>query len=67
MPFFGGRRTPSPVGSAHSSGPSFSVATPFFGLLLAATALVVTALTFLPADALGPVAEALILRRNGSF
>jgi K+-transporting ATPase ATPase A chain len=46
---------------------SLSPATPFFGLLLAATALVVTALTFLPADALGPVAEALILRHHGSF
>ena len=49
-----------------SSG-SLNPATPFFGLLLAATALVVTALTFLPADALGPVAEALILHRHGSF
>lgn len=29
--------------------------------------MVVTALTFLPADALGPVAEALILRRHGTF
>ena len=42
-------------------------ATPFFGVLLAVTALVVTALTFLPADALGPAAEALILHRHGSF
>jgi K+-transporting ATPase ATPase A chain len=46
---------------------SLNPATPFFGILLAATALVVTALTFLPADALGPVAEALILHRHGSF
>jgi K+-transporting ATPase ATPase A chain len=46
---------------------SLSPATPFFGMLLAATALVVTALTFLPADALGPLAEALILRHLGSF
>jgi K+-transporting ATPase ATPase A chain len=46
---------------------SLSPATPFFGMLLAATALVVTALTFLPADALGPLAEALILRHHGSF
>jgi K+-transporting ATPase ATPase A chain len=46
---------------------ALSPATIFFGVLLAATALVVTALTFLPADALGPVAEALILRRHGSF
>jgi K+-transporting ATPase ATPase A chain len=49
------------------SAGSLSPATWFFGVLLAATALVVTALTFLPADALGPVAEALILRRHGSF
>jgi K+-transporting ATPase ATPase A chain len=42
-------------------------ATPFFGLLLAATAIVVTALTFLPADALGPVAEALVLHQHGSY
>lgn len=44
-----------------------SVSTPLFGVLLGATALVVTALTFLPADALGPVAEALVLRRHGPF
>jgi K+-transporting ATPase ATPase A chain len=49
------------------SAGALSPATPFFGVLLAATALVVTALTFLPADALGPVAEALILRHHGSF
>jgi K+-transporting ATPase ATPase A chain len=46
---------------------SLDPSTAFFGLLLAATALVVTALTFLPADALGPVAEALVLHRHGSF
>ncbi len=46
---------------------AISTSTPFFGLLLAATALVVTALTFLPADALGPIAEALLLHRNASF
>lgn len=51
----------------HRSTGSLDPATPFFGMLLAATALVVTALTFLPADALGPVAEALILHRHGSF
>ena len=44
-----------------------SVATPLFGVLLAATALIVTALTFLPGDALGPVAEALLLHHNASF
>jgi K+-transporting ATPase ATPase A chain len=42
-------------------------ASPLFAILLAATALVVTALTFLPADALGPVAEALLLHRHASF
>jgi K+-transporting ATPase ATPase A chain len=41
-----------------------SVSTPLFGALLAAMALIVTALTFLPADALGPVAEALLLRHH---
>ena len=46
---------------------SLDPSTAFFGLLVAATGLVVTALTFLPADALGPVAEALILHRHGSF
>jgi K+-transporting ATPase ATPase A chain len=49
------------------SAGSLSPATWFFGVLLAATALIVTALTYLPADALGPVAEALLLRRHGSF
>jgi len=49
------------------SASALSPTTAFFGVLLAATALVVAALTFLPADALGPVAEALILRRHGSF
>jgi K+-transporting ATPase ATPase A chain len=56
-------RQPRNLNSAGDLDP----ATPFFGLLVAATALVVTALTFLPADALGPVAEALILHHNGSF
>jgi len=40
---------------------TFSTATPLFGALLGGTALIVAALTFLPADALGPVAEALML------
>jgi potassium-transporting ATPase potassium-binding subunit len=44
-----------------------SVSTPLFGMLLAATALIVTALTFLPADALGPIAEALALRHHAQF
>jgi K+-transporting ATPase ATPase A chain len=57
------------VRQPRNEGPSGALnpATPFFGLLLAATALVVTALTFLPADALGPVAEALLLRHHASF
>lgn len=44
---------------------TFSTATPVFGALLGATAIVVTALTFLPADALGPAAEALLLQGHG--
>jgi K+-transporting ATPase ATPase A chain len=44
-----------------------STTTPLFGVLLAATALVVTALTFVPADALGPIAEHLLLRAGQSF
>jgi K+-transporting ATPase ATPase A chain len=50
----------------HTSG-QLSTTTPVFGALLTATALVVTALTFVPADALGPVAEALLLRSGKSF
>jgi K+-transporting ATPase ATPase A chain len=46
---------------------AISTSSPFFGLLLGATALVVTALTFLPADGLAPIAEALLLHRNASF
>ena len=46
---------------------SLGTSTPFFGMLLIATALVVTALTFLPADALGPIAEALFLKRHMTF
>jgi K+-transporting ATPase ATPase A chain len=46
---------------------SLSASTPFFGALLIATALIVTALTFLPGDALGPIAEALVLHRHGTF
>jgi len=40
---------------------TFSTTTPLFGALLAGTAVIVTALTFLPADALGPIAESLML------
>ncbi|HEV3087909.1 MAG TPA: potassium-transporting ATPase subunit KdpA [Candidatus Elarobacter sp.] len=46
---------------------TLSTATPLFAVLLAGTALIVTALTFVPADALGPVAEALFLRGGKSF
>jgi K+-transporting ATPase ATPase A chain len=46
---------------------AISITSPMFAALLAATAVIVTALTFLPADALGPVAEALMLRHHGSF
>ncbi len=41
--------------------------TAFFGALLAAVIVVVGALTFLPADALGPIAEHLALRAGRSF
>ena len=44
-----------------------STTTPLFGVLLTATVLVVTALTFVPADALGPIAEQLLLRAGKSF
>jgi K+-transporting ATPase ATPase A chain len=44
-----------------------STTTPLFGALLTATALVVTALTFVPADALGPIAEQLVLQTGRSF
>jgi K+-transporting ATPase ATPase A chain len=46
---------------------TFRTTSPMFGLLLAATAIVVTALTFVPADALGPVAEHLLMRSGHSF
>jgi len=45
----------------------FNTATPLFGILLTATALIVTALTFVPADALGPVVEHLLLRTGATF
>jgi potassium-transporting ATPase potassium-binding subunit len=44
-----------------------STVTPLFGVLLTATALVVTALTFVPADALGPIAEALSMHAGKTF
>jgi K+-transporting ATPase ATPase A chain len=44
-----------------------STATPLFGILLGSTALIVTALTFVPADALAQVAEALLLRQGQTF
>jgi K+-transporting ATPase ATPase A chain len=44
-----------------------STATPLFGALLAATALIVTGLTFVPADALGPIAEHLALHTGRTF
>ncbi len=46
---------------------TLSTTTPLFGILLAGTALIVTALTFIPADALGPIAEALLLRDGRTF
>lgn len=41
--------------------------TPLFATLVAATSLVVTAVTYIPADALGPVAEALALQQQTLF
>jgi K+-transporting ATPase ATPase A chain len=58
------------VGKARNMGRTrgqFSTTTPLFGILLTATALVVTALTFIPADALGPIAEQLLLQSGKSF
>jgi K+-transporting ATPase ATPase A chain len=46
---------------------TLSTTTPLFGILLASTALIVTALTFVPADALAQVAEALLLRHGQTF
>jgi potassium-transporting ATPase potassium-binding subunit len=46
---------------------TFSTATPLFGVLLGTTALIVTALTFIPADALGPIAEALLLHGGHTY
>jgi K+-transporting ATPase ATPase A chain len=46
---------------------TLSTDTPLFGILLGSTALTVTALTFVPADALAHVAEALLLRQGHTF
>ncbi len=46
---------------------TLSTASPLFGVLLAGTALIITALTFVPADALGPIAEALLLHQGRTF
>jgi K+-transporting ATPase ATPase A chain len=53
--------------NAEVTSGTFRKTSPIFGLLLIATAIVVTALTFIPADALGPVAEHLLLRAGHSF
>lgn len=53
--------------NAERSRGQLSTTTPLFGALLTATALVVTALTFVPADALGPIAEALSLQGGKTF
>ena len=44
-----------------------STTTPLFGALLTAVAVIVTALTFVPADALGPIAEQLLMQNGKSF
>jgi len=46
---------------------TLDTATPMFAGLLCATALVVTALTYIPADALGPIAEAMALHHLRLF
>lgn len=51
---------PSPAGT-------FSTCSPLFVVLLIAIVLVVGALTFLPADALGPIADHLLLREGHLF
>jgi K+-transporting ATPase ATPase A chain len=51
----------------HVTSGTFRTNSPLFGALLVATAIVVTALTFLPADALGPVAEHLLMRGGHTF
>jgi len=58
------------VSKARNTAPAsgtIDTTTPLFGGLLAATAVVVTALTFVPADALGPIAEHLLLRTGAMF
>ncbi|MGB8267107.1 MAG: potassium-transporting ATPase subunit KdpA [Candidatus Velthaea sp.] len=55
------------VRNTTASSGTIDTTTPLFGGLLAATALIVTALTFVPADALGPIAEQLLLRTGATF
>jgi K+-transporting ATPase ATPase A chain len=55
-----------PRNAATTAG-TFATTTPMFGVLLIATAIIVTALTFVPADALGPLAEHLLLQSGGRF
>jgi K+-transporting ATPase ATPase A chain len=46
---------------------TLDTATPLFGALLGSVALVVTALTFVPADVLGPVAEHILMGTGARF
>jgi potassium-transporting ATPase potassium-binding subunit len=46
---------------------TFSTDTAFFGVLLAAVILLVGALTFLPADLLGPIAEHYLMQQGRTF
>ena len=55
-----------PRNAAETAG-TFRTTSPMFGALLVATAVVVTALTFIPADALGPLAEHLLLHTGHLF
>jgi potassium-transporting ATPase potassium-binding subunit len=55
------------VRSPHPTRGALSTTTPLFGVLLAATAIIVTALTYFPADALGPIAEQLSLHSSNKL
>jgi len=50
-----------------SAAGTFSTSSPLFVMLLVAIVLIVGALTFLPADALGPVADQLLLHSGKTF
>jgi K+-transporting ATPase ATPase A chain len=53
--------------NAVSARGQLQTTTPLFALLLASTTLVVTALTFIPADALGPLAEHFVAQHGTRY